>query len=385
MTLDLRPDPIELECDPERVAQVLRILLDNALRHTPPGTGVRVSAARANGHVRLEVSDRGLGINRQNMPHIFEPFFTSNEQAQGAGLGLAIARELAERMQGRLTVRSGAGPDDLLAGASGVRRLALRAAPPLVALAGCGDKDKARAGRDPAKATTRVEVVESQGEGGFDAQKIYKAEAPGVVTIVSIFGGESGEGSGFVLERRRRDRHQRARRHHRRGRRRSSAPTQVYVEFADGNRVAAKVLGHDPNADVALLKVDPKGLTLRPLPLGDSEKVAGRRAGGGDRVAVRTGAVALGRDRVRRRPRGRLADAVPDLRRDPDRRRDQPRQLRRAAGRAPSGRVIGINQQIQSRSGGGEGVGFAVPIDVVKRSIGQLRESGTAQLRLPRA
>jgi two-component system OmpR family sensor kinase len=107
--LDLRPEPIELECDPERVAQVLRILLDNALRHTPPGTGVRVSASRANGHVRLEVSDLGLGINRQNMPHIFEPFFTSNEQAQGAGLGLAIARELAERMQGRLTVRSGPG------------------------------------------------------------------------------------------------------------------------------------------------------------------------------------------------------------------------------------------------------------------------------------
>ena len=104
--LDLRPDPLELDCDPERVAQVLRILLDNALRHTPPGTGVRVSAARANGHVRLEVVDRGPGITDQNMPHIFEPFFTSAEQAQGAGLGLAIARELAERMQGRLTVRS---------------------------------------------------------------------------------------------------------------------------------------------------------------------------------------------------------------------------------------------------------------------------------------
>jgi signal transduction histidine kinase len=106
VTLDLRPEPIELDCDPERVAQVLRILLDNALRHTPPGTGVRVSAARSNGHVRLEVSDQGLGIKRQNMPHIFEPFFTSNEEAQGAGLGLAIARELADRMHGRLSVRS---------------------------------------------------------------------------------------------------------------------------------------------------------------------------------------------------------------------------------------------------------------------------------------
>ena len=104
--LDLPDEPIELDCDPERVAQVLRILLDNALVHTPAGTGVRVSADRRNGHVRLEVSDLGLGIKRQNMPHIFEPFFTSNEEAQGAGLGLAIARELAERMQGRLTVRS---------------------------------------------------------------------------------------------------------------------------------------------------------------------------------------------------------------------------------------------------------------------------------------
>jgi two-component system, OmpR family, sensor kinase len=104
--LDLRRDPIELECDPDRVAQVLRILLDNALTHTPPGTGVRVSAARANGHVRLEVSDRGMGIQNQNMPHIFEPFFTGGEEAQGAGLGLAIARELADRMHGRLTVRS---------------------------------------------------------------------------------------------------------------------------------------------------------------------------------------------------------------------------------------------------------------------------------------
>jgi two-component system OmpR family sensor kinase len=104
--LELPRDPLELDCDPERVAQVLRILLDNALVHTPSGTGVWVSADRRNGHVRLQVSDKGLGIKRQNMPHIFEPFFTSNEQAQGSGLGLAIARELAERMQGELTVRS---------------------------------------------------------------------------------------------------------------------------------------------------------------------------------------------------------------------------------------------------------------------------------------
>ncbi len=98
--------PLEIECDPARVAQVVRILLDNAVVHTPQGTPIRVSAARENGHVRLEVSDRGLGIPETTMPHIFEPFFTSDDNSQGAGLGLALARELAGRMQGELTVRS---------------------------------------------------------------------------------------------------------------------------------------------------------------------------------------------------------------------------------------------------------------------------------------
>jgi two-component system, OmpR family, sensor kinase len=99
-------EPIEIECDPERVAQVMRILLDNALVHTPSGTTILVSAAREDGHVTLEVADSGLGIRHQTMPHIFEPFFTSADGARGAGLGLAIARELAERMHGQLSVRS---------------------------------------------------------------------------------------------------------------------------------------------------------------------------------------------------------------------------------------------------------------------------------------
>ena len=109
LRVDAAPDPIEIECDPERVAQVMRILLDNALVHTPSGTTIVVSAARGDGHVTLEVADSGLGIRHHTMPHIFEPFFTSADGARGAGLGLAIARELAERMHGELTVRSGPG------------------------------------------------------------------------------------------------------------------------------------------------------------------------------------------------------------------------------------------------------------------------------------
>jgi signal transduction histidine kinase len=96
---------VEVECDPERVAQVLRILMDNALVHTPPGTPISVSAARVNGSVLLAVTDRGQGIKRKVMPHIFEPFFTSDD-TQGAGLGLAIAHELAEHMAGDLLAES---------------------------------------------------------------------------------------------------------------------------------------------------------------------------------------------------------------------------------------------------------------------------------------
>lgn len=106
--LSLPQRPLEAECDPDRVAQVMRILLDNAVVHTPEGTDVEVSVHRESGMIRMEVQDRGLGIERQDMTRIFEPFFKSDD-APGAGLGLAIARELTERMHGRLSVDSGPG------------------------------------------------------------------------------------------------------------------------------------------------------------------------------------------------------------------------------------------------------------------------------------
>jgi two-component system OmpR family sensor kinase len=105
LQLRLQRDPIRATCDRERVAQIVRILIDNALAHTPQGTEIFVSATRGNGGIRLAVRDHGLGIHRTVMPRIFEPFFTSDD-VQGSGLGLAIARELAERMNGRLSVQS---------------------------------------------------------------------------------------------------------------------------------------------------------------------------------------------------------------------------------------------------------------------------------------
>jgi signal transduction histidine kinase len=103
LELRLGSEPIEVVCDPARVAQVLRILIDNAITHTPMGTDVVVTAAQDNGSVRLAVRDFGPGIHGDAARRIFEPFFTSDD-AQGSGLGLAIARELAERMDGSLAV-----------------------------------------------------------------------------------------------------------------------------------------------------------------------------------------------------------------------------------------------------------------------------------------
>ena len=89
------------ECDRERVAQIMRILLDNALRHTPAGTDVTVSAQRENGSAEFTVADEGPGLPPGSRDKAFERFYTG-DAARGAGLGLAIARELAERMDGRL-------------------------------------------------------------------------------------------------------------------------------------------------------------------------------------------------------------------------------------------------------------------------------------------
>jgi two-component system OmpR family sensor kinase len=99
---------IEASCDPVRVAQIVRILIDNALTHTPPGTRITVTAARIDGRVALAVCDDGEGIDGAALPRIFEPFYTSDD-SRGSGLGLAIASELAGRMQARLAVDSRAG------------------------------------------------------------------------------------------------------------------------------------------------------------------------------------------------------------------------------------------------------------------------------------
>ena len=91
--------------DADRVRQIIRILLDNALTHTPEGTNVTVTTYSANGRAELTVSDEGAGIPQRVQQRIFERFYTA-DSAGGSGLGLAIAKELAQRMKGEITISS---------------------------------------------------------------------------------------------------------------------------------------------------------------------------------------------------------------------------------------------------------------------------------------
>jgi two-component system OmpR family sensor kinase len=107
LVLRIPEQPIRILCDSERVAQLLRILIDNALAHTPPGTDMVVAAsppANATG-AQLAVHDGGPGIPPEAIGRVFEPFYSA-DGARGAGLGLAIAHELAARMEATLDVTS---------------------------------------------------------------------------------------------------------------------------------------------------------------------------------------------------------------------------------------------------------------------------------------
>lgn len=96
---------VTAECDPDRVAQVVRILVDNALSHTPAGTAIDVAVQGENGVARLSVTDDGPGIPAAELPLLFERFHTG-DRSGGTGLGLSIAREIALAMNSRLDVNS---------------------------------------------------------------------------------------------------------------------------------------------------------------------------------------------------------------------------------------------------------------------------------------
>jgi S1-C subfamily serine protease len=271
-----------------------------------------------------------------------------------------------------------------------VKRAAALAAALALAASGCdsgGDENEdAGSGAPREVTTTRVQVVEGIGKnGGFDPGQIYRRLSPGVVTVTSVFDGEAnpledqgeaGQGSGFVVD----GRGYIATNAHVvttedvSGTKRAS---EIYVAFLDGNRVAAEIVGTDPNADVALLKVDPEGLKLTPLRLGVPDTIEvgepvaaiGSPFGEQQSQSLSVGVISALDRSIQSLTRFQIGDAIQtDAAINPGNSGGPLLDAR--------GRVIGINAQIRSRSGGGEGVGFAVPVDAVRRSLRELRRRG---------
>jgi S1-C subfamily serine protease len=259
-----------------------------------------------------------------------------------------------------------------------------------VVLAACGGDD----GDESAATTTttslggREEAIVQASNGDFDPQAIYAEAAPGVVTIRSVFGGDSaagllgggraaGQGSGFVVS----DEGEIVTNAHvvtdaqASGGGDINEAQEVYVEFPDRNQVPAEIVGFDPFADVALLKVEPDGLELRPLELGSSSEihvgqpVAAIGSPFGEENSLSIGVVSAA---------GRSVESLTDFQIDDAIQTDAAINPGNSGGPLldAEGRVLGINQQIRTASGADEGVGFAVPVDLIERSVEQLRADG---------
>jgi two-component system OmpR family sensor kinase/two-component system sensor histidine kinase BaeS len=118
LTAQLPDEARLIHVDPDRVAQVLRNLLVNALRHTPPGGAVTVEAVAQNGMVEITVADTGEDIAPEHIAHVFERFWRADPArsrsendgkarlGSGTGLGLAVAQSLVEAQGGRIWVES---------------------------------------------------------------------------------------------------------------------------------------------------------------------------------------------------------------------------------------------------------------------------------------
>jgi signal transduction histidine kinase len=114
VTIDIRvPASVKVRGDGQRLIQVMKALLDNAVKFSPEKARVQVRASQQNGRVQLQVVDRGIGIAPQHQKQIFERFFqidnTATRRYGGTGMGLALVKQLVELQQGRVTVESAEG------------------------------------------------------------------------------------------------------------------------------------------------------------------------------------------------------------------------------------------------------------------------------------
>jgi 2-alkenal reductase len=217
---------------------------------------------------------------------------------------------------------------------------------------------------------------------GFDAEAIYARRSPGVVTIVAVYGtdpatAQKSLGSGFVVS----PKGYVVTNSHvitTAGDGSVVEPAdRVYVEFQDHDRVEAKIVGWDVFDDVGLVRVAPSAHALAPVPLGDSaavtvgEPVAAIGSPFGNENSLVVGVVSATKRSVGSLTSDfNLVDAIQT---------DAPINHGNSGGPLfdARGRVIGITAQIRSTSGNAEGVGFAVAINSVKRSMQQLIANGS--------
>jgi signal transduction histidine kinase len=110
---DIPPGLPKASADEGRLEQVLANLIRNAIRHTPPGGIVVLRAAALDAGVQIQVCDTGEGISPEDLPHIWERFYRGangrHRDLGGAGLGLALVKELTEAMGGTVAVETAPG------------------------------------------------------------------------------------------------------------------------------------------------------------------------------------------------------------------------------------------------------------------------------------
>jgi 2-alkenal reductase len=217
---------------------------------------------------------------------------------------------------------------------------------------------------------------------GFDPKAIYARRSPGVVTIVAVYGTDAATaqkalGSGFVVS----PKGYIVTNSHVITTAGDGAVAQpadrVYVEFQDHDRVEAKIVGWDVFDDVGLIRVAPSAHALAPVPLGDSaavtvgEPVAAIGSPFGNENSLAVGVVSATKRSIGSLTSDfNLVDAI-----------QTDALINHGNSGGPlfdaRGRVIGITAQIRSTSGNAEGVGFAVAINSVKRSMQQLIANGS--------
>ena len=105
LVIGAAPD-LAVDADESRAAQALRMVVDNAIRYSPPESQVEVSISADPRHVRFEVLDRGPGVRAEHREMIFQRFSRVSDRGAGMGVGLYIARGLIERMGGRIGVKA---------------------------------------------------------------------------------------------------------------------------------------------------------------------------------------------------------------------------------------------------------------------------------------